>query len=186
MQFPRAITSPSGKPRWQIADGRSYESVEAAQAAQDCLSIEGATKKSEPDTKAASLFSGIFMLGMGGLLAVAGPYLYLEGALRAKPGAEWLEWLYPIGWLMGFGMALDGAHEVFARLTGRERRFDPEAGTKWVWTKFVPGTIVAVMVAVMAAVVWVAASELFDGVSKGMTIISILLVMIFFALVRRR
>lgn len=183
MDYPREVLAPSGTKAWQGADGETYDTYEEAAAAnipkrqESALNVEPA---------APSWANALIQLGMGLLISVYGPYLFLTDQLHLK--VAWLEWLLPVGWFIIFGLALQGAYDVY--LLSMRRPLDDgyrsDAVFEWWYGRVGCGLLVLIAAIVVLIFGWLGVQELFAGVSKGTAIISGLLSLILLALLARR
>jgi hypothetical protein len=193
---PRKLTSPSGRERWQAADGKTYDTIAAArEAVARVEELTGtAPVQMRPIGPQESIFSILFLLAIG-VFGICSIYV-------AVIGWESLTWgLVLLFAILGFGgvsALMTGGVALYGRFTSPEKHASADAKVQRAFDVIIGGGLTLIgsgsklilwllgigAVAILAWLAFVALASAFDGVSKGSAIIIVLLVGILLSLNR--
>lgn len=189
MDEPKEVSASGGKARWVASDGRSYATHEEAFEANITFELnnnlpppaEGG-QVGAPESRSKRALGSLAGFAVFGGLAMVGAHGAWNGELQMKE--DWHLLVLAFGWFALTGLALQFAADAYTALRGREA--EPEAVFNWWMNKVGCGLLTLVAALIALALVWAFASNLFEGVSKGQTMIILLLFGILVVLAGRK
>lgn len=183
MEYPRLISSPSGKDRWQGANGLSYETYEEA-AQFGTFSPSSEMPPPFTEAKAATWFGALLCggLSLGSLWAcyavASGHFSYRSEGLNLFIGGG--------AFLIGLSLARACLLSIKAIRSGNAVGFDTEKTVEEGFWFVGCGLALLAVAVVVGFSVYGGLAKLFDGMSKSATAIVVLLFLILIALISRQ